>query len=175
MKTIKFIIILAAIVTIASCGKKEEKLNTQNQSSTQNVNPNTETKSNTNPDTKKWLGQYSFEESAKNVTGGGSQTWNYVIDIKEKDANTVVADIQVDGFQTMTRIEANVKATADDVEFIFEKYGKDNMFEQYKKGDRLFSFKLDEKNMIITNWDKMKPNVIDNQKSGKVMFKKIAS
>ena len=175
MKTIKFIIILALIVTFASCGKKEEKVKTENQSSTQNVNPTGESSGTKNTAIKKWLGQYSFEESSKNVVGDGSQTWNYVIDIKEKDANTVVADIQVDGFQTMTRIKANIKATADSVEFIFDKYGKDNMFELYKKGDKLFSFVLDDKNMIITNWDKMKPNVIENQKSGKVMFKKIAS
>ncbi len=175
MNTIKIIIILSAIITLTSCGKKEEKVNTQNQSTTQNVNPTGESSGTKNADIKKWLGQYSFEESAKNVTGEGSQTWNYVIDIKEKDANTVVADIQVDGFQTMTRINADVKATKDNVEFIFDKYCKDNMFELYKKGDKLFSFVLDEKNMIITNWDKMKPNVIENQKSGKVMFKKIAS
>src|SRR5690349_2646276 len=104
MKTIKLIIILTAVITIASCGKKEEKVNTQNQSSTQNVNQNNEQKSSVNPDIRKWLGQYSFEESAKNVTGSGAQTWNYVINIKEKDANTVAAEIQVDGFQTMTRI-----------------------------------------------------------------------
>jgi hypothetical protein len=175
MKTTKFIILLAVIVTLASCGRKEEKINTENQSSTQNVSPTGESSGTKNADTKKWLGQYSFEESAKNVTGDGSQMWNYVIDIKEKDANTIIAEIQVDGFQTMTRIEADVKAGKDNVDFIFNKYGKDNMFELYKKGDKLFTFTLNEKNEIITNWDKMKPNVIENQKSGKVMFKKIAS
>ncbi len=144
MKTIKLIIILAVIVTIASCGKKDEKVNTENQSSTQNVNPNNETKSTTNTDVKKWLGQYAFEESAKNVTGEGAQSWNYVIDIKEKDANTVVAEIQVDGFQTMTRLEADVKTTKDNAEFVFSKYGKDNIFELYKKGDRLFTFNMNE-------------------------------
>ena len=174
MKTIKLIIILAVIVTVASCGKKDEKVNTENHSSTQNVNPNIENKVN-NPDYKRWLGQYAFEESAKNVTGEGAQSWNYVIDVTERDANTVVAVIQIDGFQTMTRLEAEVKPSKDSAEFIFSKYGKDNVFEIYKKGDRLFTFVLDDKNMIITNWDKLKPNVIDNQKSGKVMFKKIAS
>ena len=49
------------------------------------------------------------------------------------------------------------------------------MFELYKKGDRLFTIEANEKGELITNWDKMKPNVIENQKSGKVMFKKIAS
>ena len=175
MKTIKFIIILAAIVTLASCGKKEEKVSSENQSSTQNVTSTGESSGTKNVDLKKWIGQYSFEESAKNVTGDGAQSWNYIIDVKEKDANTLAAEIQVDGFQTMTRINADVKASKDNLEFVFDKYGKDNMFELYKKGDKLFTFVMNDKNEIITNWDKMKPNVIENQTGGKVMFKKIAS
>lgn len=176
MRSIKILFIFTALIVFSSCGKKDEKVNSENQSSTQNVAPNTQQNTtNSSAVNKKWAGQYTFEESAKNVTGDGAQTWNYVIDIKEKDANTLVADIQVDGFQTMTRIEASVKASEKNAEVIFEKYGKDNMFELYKKGDRLFTIEANEKGELITNWDKMKPNVIENQKSGKVMFKKIAS
>ncbi|MBE2226066.1 MAG: hypothetical protein IAE93_01935 [Ignavibacteria bacterium] len=175
MRSLKIIFFLAVIVLFSSCGKKDEKVNSENQSSTQNVAPNTQQNTNSGTVNKKWAGQYTFEESAKNVTGDGAQTWNYVIDIKEKDANTLIADIQVDGFQTMTRIEASVKATEKNAEVIFEQYGKDNMFELYKKGDRLFTIEANDKGEIITNWDKMKPNVIENQKSGKIMFKKIAS
>lgn len=176
MKTIKIALFIALIALVSACGKKDEKVNTENQSSTQNVAPNTEqNQTNSGAVIKKWAGQYTFEESAKNVTGSGAQTWNYVIDIKEKDSGTLVADIQVDGFQTMTRIEASVKASDKNAEVIFEKYGKDNMFELYKKGDRLFTIETNDKGEIITNWDKMKPNVLENQKSGKIMFKKIAS
>ncbi len=175
MRSLKIIFFLAVIVMVSSCGKKDEKVNSENQSSTQNVAPNSQQNTNSGAVNKKWAGQYTFEESAKNVTGDGAQTWNYVIDIKEKDANTLIADIQVAGFQTMTRIEASVKATEKNAEVIFEQYGKDNMFELYKKGDRLFTIEANDKGEIITNWDKMKPNVIENQKSGKIMFKKIAS
>jgi len=176
MRSFKIVFFLAVIFVFSACGKKDEKVNTENQSSTQNVAPNTQQdQTNSGAVNKKWAGQYTFEESAKNVTGSGAQTWNYVIDIKEKDAGTLVADIQVDGFQTMTRIEASVKASEKNAEVIFEKYGKDNMFELFKKGDRLFTIEANDKGEIITNWDKMKPNVLENQKSGKIMFKKIAS
>ncbi|MBE2218350.1 MAG: hypothetical protein IAE90_09115 [Ignavibacteria bacterium] len=175
MKNLIFLSSLAFIFLFSSCGKQDQKVETQNQSSTQNIAPNNETSVNQSADIKKWIGQYTFEESAKNVTGDGAQSWNYVIDIKAKDDNTLVAEIQVDGFQTMSRINADVKPSTKSAEFIFNSYGKDNMFELYKKGDRLFTFELNDKNEIITNWDKMKANVLDNQKGGKVMFKRIAS
>ncbi len=175
MKNLIILALPAFIFLFSSCGKQDQKVETQNQSSTQNVAPNNESSVNQSADIKKWLGQYTFEESAKNVTGDGAQTWNYVIDVKAKDDKTLAAEIQVDGFQTMSRINADVKASSKSAEFIFNSYGKDNMFELYKKGDRLFVFELNDKNEIITNWDKMKANVLDNQKNGKVMFKRIAS
>ena len=175
MKNLIILFSLGFIFLISSCGKQEKKLETQNQSSTQNVVPNNESTGTESADMKKWIGQYTFEESAKNVTGDGAQSWNYVIDIKAKDDKTLIAEIQVDGFQTMSRINADVKASTKSAEFIFNSYGKDNMFELYKKGDRLFELELNDKNEILTNWDKMKANVLDNQKCGKVMFKRIAS
>lgn len=169
-------IALAAMMLIASCGKKDEKVNTENQSSTQNVSPDGKTNTQNQPDVlNKWVGKYSFEESAKNVTGDGAQTWNYVIDVKAKDDKSLVAEIQVDGFQTMSRIEAEVKPSEKSADFIFTKYMPENMFEIYKKGDKLFTLQMNDKGEMVTNWDKMKPNVLDNQKSGKVMIKKIAS
>jgi hypothetical protein len=175
MGKLKFILVLGFIFSLVSCGKQEQKVNTENQSSSQNVAPNNESAMNQSADIKKWVGQYTFEESAKNISGDGAQSWNYVIDVKEKDDKTLVAEIQVDGFQTLSRISADIKATGKNAEFIFNSYGKENMFEPYKKGDKLFTLELNDKNEIITNWNKMKPNVIDNQKSGKIMFKRIAS
>ena len=170
MKNLKLVLIVLIAVIFSSCGKKDEKVNTENQSSTQNVSPNANTNANS-----KWIGSYAFDESAKNVTGSGAQSWGYVITVKENADKSLSAEINVDGFQTMTRIEADVKAGDKSAEFIFSKYLPENMFEVYKKGDKLFSFEVNDKNEIITNWDKMKPNVIDNQKSGKVMFKKLSS
>jgi hypothetical protein len=176
MNKLKLTIVFAALLVFASCGKKDEKVNTENQSSTQNVSPESKTNTQTPADVlNKWVGKYSFEESAKNVTGDGAQTWNYVIDVKAKEDKSLIAEIQVDGFQTMTRLEAEVKPSDKSADFVFSKYMPENMFEIYKKGDKLFTLQLNDKGDIVTNWDKMKPNVLDNQKSGKVMIKKIAS
>lgn len=175
MKYTKYFFVVLAAFFFASCSKQEQKINTENQSSTQNVKPEGTTGGSQEQAVKTWAGQFSFEESAKNVTGQGAQSWSYVIDVKAIDDKTLVANIQVDGFQTMTRIQADVKATEKSAEFYFSKYGAENVFELYKKGDLLFTMVKNDKNEIITNWDKMKPNVLDNQKSGKVMFKKVIS
>lgn len=176
MNKLKLIIVFAVLLVFVSCGKKDEKVNTENQSSTQNVSPESKTNTQNTADVmNKWVGKYSFEESAKNVAGDGAQTWNYVIDVKAKEDKSLIAEIQVDGFQTMTRLEAEVKPSDKSADFIFSKYMPENMFEIYKKGDKLFTLQLNDKGDIVTNWDKMKPNVLDNQKSGKVMIKKIAS
>jgi hypothetical protein len=165
----KIILVVLLGFTFAACGKKDEPVNTQNQSSTQNVTQNQADINN------KWTGVYTFEESAKNVTGDGAQSWNYVITVKPREDKTLVAEIQIDGFQTMTRIEADVKADDKKADFVFAKYMPENMFELYKKGDRLFSMEVNTKNEFVTNWDKMKAFVVDNQKNGLVLFKKMSS
>jgi hypothetical protein len=165
MKKLTLLAVFGLVLILSSCGKKDEKVNTENQSSTQNIAPGVNNK---------WLGQYSFDESAKNVTGEGSQTWGYVITVKENANKNLIAEINIDGFQTTTRIEADVKPNDKSADFIFSKYLPENMFELYKKGDKLFSFEMNGKGELVTNWDKMKPNVIDNQKSGSIMFKRIS-
>lgn len=175
MKFIKLFVIIAISGLFFSCGKKEEAPKYENQSSTQNVQPNTQSNTTKDIGKKWWIGRYAFDESAKNVSGEGAQSWSYILDIKPLDDENLIASLQIDGFQTMTRLEAKVNATAMDIEFIFDKYGKDNMFENYKKGDRLFSMMRNTDYVVMTNWDKLKPNVPANQEGGKVMFRKIAS
>ena len=174
MKKLKLVLFIVLAAVLVSCGKQDEAPKVENQSSTQNVQPNTQ--SNTTKDIRKkwWIGRYTFNESAKNVSGEGAQSWSYILDVKPLDDENMIASLQVDGFQTMTRLEAKVNATAMDIEFIFDKYGKDNMFEKFKKGDRLFAMMRNTDNVVMTLWDKLQPNVVTNQESGKVMFKKIA-
>ena len=175
MRRIKTVLFIAFAALLVSCGKKDEAPRVENQSSTQNVQPNSQSNTSKDIGKKWWLGRYTFEESAKNVSGEGSQSWSYILDVKPLDDENMIASLQVDGFQTMTRLEAKVNATAMDIEFVFDKYGKDNMFEKYKKGDRLFAMMRNTDNVVMTNWDKLMPNVVTNQESGKVMFRKIAS
>jgi len=174
MKNLKLIFIFAFVFVLFSCNKQDRHVETENQGSTQNVAPDSNSQTQKEI-SNKWIGQYTFDESAPNAAGSGAQSWSYVIKISAKDDDSLVALIQVDGFQTITRIEAEVKATEKNADFIFSKYGAENVFETYKKGEKLFSLEINEKNEMITNWDKMKPNVVDNQASGKVMFKKVIS
>ena len=173
MKILKFSAIFALLFLVCSCSKQEQKVNTNGQNSAQNVVPDSNSLSQKDI-INKWIGQYTFDESAQNAAGSGTQSWSYVINVSSKE-DSLIAVILVDGFQTMTRIEAEVKVTEKNADFIFNKYGDENMFEHFKKGEKLFSLEINDKNEMITNWDKMKPNVVDNQKSGKVMFKKVIS
>ena len=175
MKKLKLVLFIVLAAVLVSCGKQDEAPKVENQSSTQNVQPNTQSNTTKDIGKKWWIGRYTFNESAKNVSGEGAQSWSYILDVKPLDDENMIASLQVDGFQTMTRLEAKVNATAMDIEFIFDKYGKDNMFEKFKKGDRLFAMMRNTDNVVMTLWDKLQPNVITNQESGKVMFKKITS
>jgi hypothetical protein len=177
MQPVKFIFIFAYTVFLISCGKQDEAPKIENQSNTQNIQPQTQPLQDNSPNAGKiwWVGTYIFEESAKNVTGVGAQSWDYTIDIKAIDASTLAAFIIIDGYQTSSRIEAKVNATAMDIEFIFDKYTEGNMFETFKKGDRLFAMMRNTEGVIMTVWDKLQPNVATNREDGKVMFKKIAS
>lgn len=177
MSPIKSIFIFMFAVFLISCGKQDEVPKIENQSNTQNIPPQTQSQQDNSQNSGKmwWVGRYTFEESAKNVTGVGAQTWNYIIDVKSIDANTLAAFIVIDGYQTSARLEAKVNATAMDIEFIFDKYGTDNMFEPYKKGDRLFAMMRNTEGVIMTVWDKLQPNISTNKENGKVMFTKGAS
>lgn len=175
MRRIKLVLFIAFAAILFSCGKKDEAPKVENQSSTQNIQPNSQNNTSKDIGKKWWIGRYTFDESAKNVSGEGSQSWSYILDVKALDDENMIASLQVDGFQTMTRLEAKVNATAMDIEFVFDKYGKDNMFEKYKKGDRLFAMMRNTDNVVMTLWDKLQPNVLANKESGKVMFRKIAS
>lgn len=174
MKLLNFSLIAAVLFSVSSCTKQDQKVNTEGQNSTQNVVPNSNSLSQKDI-LNKWIGQYAFDESAPNAAGSGVQSWSYVINVSLREKDSLIAIIRIDGFQTMTRIEAEVKVTEKNADFIFNKYGEENMFELFKKGEKLFSLEINDKNEMITNWDKMKPNVVDNQKSGKVMFKKVIS
>lgn len=174
MKSTLITVFLSALL-LAGCGKKEQSdIKTENQSSTQSVVNEQKVKEQIKVN-KKWIGQYAFDESAPGVTGKSSQSWGYVINISQQNDTLLLAEIQVDGYQTMTRLEADVKATGNLAELYFMKYGKDNVFELYKKGEKLLSLELNDKNEILTNWGKMKPNLPANQKNGKVLFRKISA
>lgn len=115
-----------------------------------------------------WIGDYSFSEFVP-----PDQNMFYSISIfKENDR--YFAEINIDGFQTMERLKAEVEGGENSVKFIFSEYLPDNMLEPYKVGDILLRFER-EKLGINTFWGKISPIDEKNSQSGKVYFKTLNS
>lgn len=170
----KNLILILLVLTFIFCScSKQQKMS---DNATDQVVKNESEKNQTEKQkdiVKQWAGRYEFEESAKGGSDMASQSWDYIVKVTAKNDTTLTADISIDGFQTMTRIIADVAATDKSADFIFNEYGLDNKFSVYKKGDKLFSFEITGKNELVTNWGKLQANVISNQKNGLAMFKKM--
>ena len=78
MKLLKFSAIAAFLFLFTSCSKQDQKVNTDGQSSTQNVVPNSHSRKEL---LDKWAGKYTFDESAPNAAGSGAQSWSYVVNL----------------------------------------------------------------------------------------------
>ncbi|MCK9478431.1 MAG: DUF5991 domain-containing protein [Firmicutes bacterium] len=110
-----------------------------------------------------WINIYGFEEFCP-----PNLFMYYSIDLK-KDSHGYYAIIYIDGFQTLKRLRANVLGDKNKIEFVFEKYLPDNMFELYKPGDILLRFEKEE-DRLITHWNKLEPMIPTNTKSGAHFF-----
>lgn len=113
---------------------------------------------------KSWVREYLFSEYAP-----PDENMFYGFSIYKKN-NSYYADISIDGFQTMARLQAKVLGDKNSIKLLFDKYLPDNNFEPYKKGDVLLSLKKTN-SKIYTYWGKIQPMLYSNMKSGKVYFK----
>ena len=163
MRYILFIVSLT-IIALSAC-KIEE---TQNISSGKDSNMSFKEK--TNIDTNKninqtidsitqWVGTYKYFESWKELNGITSATMDYTLRITRKDINSLVGNLNIEGFQTTTKKKCSITFTKE----------KMNVY-----ADNLIQFSLERtpNGKLITNWFNLQPAVIDNQKNGKVRFKK---
>jgi hypothetical protein len=120
----------------------------------------TETKqSETTDPLESWVGVYKFSEFAE----PDQNRW-YSIDIfKENDL--FYAKININGFQTLTRIKAIIEGDKVHIDIVFDKYMPDNIIEIYSAGDLLLKLeKID--NEIYTEWVNLKPMIIKNKERG---------
>jgi hypothetical protein len=102
-----------------------------------------------------WLGEYRYEEFfPPNI----SRT--YLITIFENDG--LNARIQVDGFQTLKRLEAKVVQVGEEISFLYsgdyytEEEKNDIYNGIYYEGDILLKLKH-QKGSIITEWEELQP------------------
>ena len=138
---------------------------TQNADSPTSVSP-VET-SETAGDMSRWVGTYSFAESAP-----PDEMMDYKINIyAENDGYN--ADISIDGFQTMIRIRALVQGDSNQIKMLFEEYLPDNTIASYNPGDVLLSF-TNQNGGIITTWGKIGPMLTVNQSPGNYFAKDTA-
>lgn len=161
-----FTILLLMFIYIVGCSKTDS--NPTNFTLSSNIHSNNTLSENCvskdfSLDT--WIGEYKFSE----FTSPDENMFYNVIIYKEGDK--YLAEIRIDGFQTLTRIQANVEGEINSVNLIFDKYLPDNQLELYSKGDILFNFKNVDSE-LHTNWNSIEPMLSENKKSGEVYFKK---
>jgi hypothetical protein len=109
-----------------------------------------------------WIGDFKYSE----FIPPDINRFYSVFVVKENDE--YFADIALDGFQTMERLRAKVTGDEKAIEFKFEKYLPQNVFEPYKVGDTLLRFEKKESSMI-TYWGAISPFDKSSQ-SGNVYF-----
>ncbi|WP_088834056.1 DUF5991 domain-containing protein [Paenibacillus tyrfis] len=114
-----------------------------------------------------WVGEYEFSEYAP-----PDQNRFYRISIYKED-KSYYATIDIDGFQTMERLQAQVEGDGKGIKIIFEKYLPDNLWEPYSPGDVLLRLEKTD-SALNTFWGKIHPMLKDHAESGKTYFEKAA-
>lgn len=111
-----------------------------------------------------WIGDYTFSEFAP-----PNQNMFYRISIY-KENDDYYAEINIDGFQTIRRLQAKVIGDESSIKLIFNKYLPENLMEPYVEGDILLSFEK-RNSHLYTFWGKIQPILENNTKSGDEYFK----
>ncbi|MCP3772181.1 DUF5991 domain-containing protein [Paenibacillus sp. MZ04-78.2] len=114
-----------------------------------------------------WVGEYEFSEYAP-----PNQNMFYQISIY-KEGKSYYAKIDIDGFQTMERLQAQVEGDGKAIKIIFDKYLPDNLWEPYQPGDILLRLEKTD-SALNTFWEKIQPMLKDQGESGKTYFEAAA-
>ena len=114
-----------------------------------------------------WASTYELYEYSEFAPP--DQTWVYTLRIYRQDSIRK-ANLDIDGFQTLTRLKAIAKEQGGNLDIIFDSYRPENIGEPYQKGDLLFSLKKISDSEYQILWNKMKSNLLE---PGDAKFKKI--
>lgn len=122
-----------------------------------------------------WEGTYTFEEVAKRG-GGNAGDMSYEILI-HRDGNKLVADLNVEGWQTSDRLKCETKIEGNKIHLYLRGFGEDDFSGKvkYKIGTLLLTLQksiVAGKTRILTYWGAFKPISKANALSGKVYFKR---
>ena len=108
-------------------------------------------------------GVYGYEEFARGDPGS-NQTWDYDLNISTNGGVGPIS-LSIDGFQTLTRINAYGIIKEGSLQVVFDSYGTENTQEyaKFKKGDILFTLKPRHEGTSI-EWKAMQPMLNWNKK-----------
>lgn len=109
-------------------------------------------------ETANWTGTYEYGEFASS-SFGSNQVWDYKLKIY-KEGEQLKAQLDIDGFQTLTRIQAIARELNGNLDIIFENYRPENIGGAYQKGNLLFSLEKTSDIQYKIIWNKLKSNLI---------------
>jgi hypothetical protein len=108
-------------------------------------------------------GIWKFDETSKEtkVNMITFPDWKYTLTINSEDETK--GKLNIDGYNTMIRLNVVVEKLNDSANIIFDSYSIDNQFEKYKKGDVLITIGPDSGGNLWINWHKMQPIIEENK------------
>jgi hypothetical protein len=121
-----------------------------------------------------WEGTYSFDEV---VPRGGGNAGNIGYEIViYRNRNTLIADVNVDGWQTMDRLKCNAKIEGNKVHFYLTGFGEEDFTgkAKYRVGALLLTLQrstVGDETRIVTYWGALKPMSRTSATSERVYFK----
>lgn len=122
-------------------------------------------------DNQQWTGSYEYGEAIPPSDSGiPGAAWSYNLDISQEDSG-LVASLDIDGFQTLTRIEAIAEENNGMLDIVFDSYGPENIGASFHRGDVLFSLKKITDDAYLIIWSEMQP-FVESDKNSNNEFKK---
>jgi hypothetical protein len=115
---------------------------------------------------KHWTGDYRWDEV---VPDSPSVMWQYRIHVYEAD-KTLVADINVDGFQTKMRLQATCQPHGDKLALRFDRYREGLNDGNFKRGQTLLTWHQ-KGDRLVTDWVELLPQMRDNRHRGEYFEK----
>jgi hypothetical protein len=129
--------------------------------------------SNSQTDQSAWEGTYTFQEGGGRTAGGTGEFVEHTVVVR-REGDTLIADLDADGFQTSRSLRCSVKAEGDKLSLYFQSYREDNIFTPYKKGQLLLTLERSMaggRNKLLTYWGAYQP-ALNAARGGRVYFKK---
>ncbi len=113
-----------------------------------------------------WNGMYSYSEFAEPNMNMSYQIYIY------RGYDGYIADIFIDGSQTMKRLQAKVLGDSSEIKLVFANYLDENIGEEFSVGDTLLVFKKNENGKVLTIREKLQPMLYENVELKDIFFEK---